>query len=159
MSAGAPSGCGLRAHFVLHSRREGGFQRGSRCRRPWRRWRRWRGSRLCGEPAFSPAGAAGGGCGPAALSQVSSETRSGRRKGPQPQPPHSSGILRRAPRFPEVSAAPGARPLAFRVSPCPGSAVAPLSPCPASRPGSGPCAVLLGGLASLPYSSPLVPQV
>ncbi|XP_040500359.1 succinate--hydroxymethylglutarate CoA-transferase isoform X3 [Ursus maritimus] len=38
--------------------------RGARC------WRSWRGSRLCGEPAFSSAWAAGGVCGPAARSQL-----------------------------------------------------------------------------------------
>lgn len=92
---------------------EPGFVSGAQC------WRRWRGSPLCGEPAFSPARAAGRGCGPAARSQVPSETRSRWRKRPQSQPSHSGGNLSRAVRFPVVSADPVARPLTFRVSPAP----------------------------------------
>ena len=99
--------------------------------------------RLCGEPAFSSARAAGGGCGPAARSQVPSETRSRRRRGTQPLSPLRAAPWRERPRFPEVSPVPAARPLASPASrgprllaPRPAWPRAPSRPgvtCPASR--------------------------
>lgn len=141
VSAGAPSGCGRRARRPRLGG-DGDLLSGARC------WRRGRGSRLCGEQACSPVGAAGGDCGPAARSQVPFETRAGPRKGPQPQPSRSGDVLGGAPARSRGSAGPAACPPALRVSPAPRAAAARWSPCPASRPGSGPCAVRPGARLS-----------
>lgn len=142
-----------------------GYLRGARC------WRRWRGSRLCGEPAFSSARAAGGVCGPAARSQVPSETRSGRRRGLRPRSPPPAAPWGEHPRCPVASPAPTAHPVAFPASRGPRSvtprcawprtSAAPGSPCSASGSGaesSRPSAVVLGSPRPLPPALPHVPS-
>lgn len=111
-----------------------------------------------GEPAFSPAGAAGRGYGPAARSQVPSETRSRRRKRPQSQPSHSGGNLSRELRFPVVSADPSLPSDLSRLPSALWLHDLGWSPCPTFwsrfRPPRGPT----GGLAFLsphPSSSPM----